>query len=192
MVSGRVSTSKFAVTLLPFSSHLSSLMKGSAELPRTAWGRRFVHCQRNLPTSGRAPSSTIGSRETMASPRTHAGQTRLLPGALRSGSRSPDRTGRRPWPFDGRRLLIGDRLPGQTSWSKALVRHGADPRPALAWVLGVSGDIRVKDRPSREPLAAATCEGDCLRWKIILPSRLEQFGFILGSDHRRQISADLC
>ena len=96
----------------------------------------------------------------------------------------PTAQARRPWPFDGRRLLIGDRLPGQTSWSKALVRHGADPRPALAWVLGVSGDIRVKDRPSREPLAAATCEGDCLRWKIILPSRLEQFGFILGSETR--------
>jgi hypothetical protein len=28
--------------------------------------------------------------------------------------------------------------PGQTSWSKALVRHGADPAEALAGVLGVS------------------------------------------------------
>src|SRR5271163_3050126 len=33
-------------------------------------------------------------------------------------------------------------------WSKALVRHGADPREALAGVLGVpSADIRVRDRP---------------------------------------------
>jgi hypothetical protein len=31
-------------------------------------------------------------------------------------------------------------------WSKALVRHGADPRAALAGVLGVSAeDIRVRD-----------------------------------------------
>jgi hypothetical protein len=38
------------------------------------------------------------------------------------------------------------RPPGQTSWSKALVRHGADPGVALAGVLGVSAeDIRVKD-----------------------------------------------
>jgi hypothetical protein len=34
------------------------------------------------------------------------------------------------------------RPPGQTSWSKALVRHGADARVALAKVLGVpAGDI---------------------------------------------------
>jgi hypothetical protein len=33
-------------------------------------------------------------------------------------------------------------------WSKALVRHGADPRAALAEVLGVSAeDIRVRDCP---------------------------------------------
>jgi broad specificity phosphatase PhoE len=39
------------------------------------------------------------------------------------------------------------RPPGQTSWSKALVRHGADPRAALARVLGVAAeDIRVRDR----------------------------------------------
>jgi hypothetical protein len=38
--------------------------------------------------------------------------------------------------------------PGQTSWSKALVRHGADPEVALAGVLGVSvEDIRVRDCP---------------------------------------------
>ena len=36
--------------------------------------------------------------------------------------------------------------PGQTSWSKALVRHGADPGVAIAEVLGVSaGDIRVRE-----------------------------------------------
>jgi hypothetical protein len=40
------------------------------------------------------------------------------------------------------------RPPGQTSWSKALVRHGANPRQAIAEVLGVlAGDIRVRDRP---------------------------------------------
>src|ERR1700730_17644857 len=32
------------------------------------------------------------------------------------------------------------RPPGQTSWSKALVRHGADGRLALAAVLGVPGE----------------------------------------------------
>jgi len=33
-------------------------------------------------------------------------------------------------------------------WSKALVRHAADPRVALAGVLGVPAeDIRVRDRP---------------------------------------------
>jgi hypothetical protein len=37
------------------------------------------------------------------------------------------------------------RPPGQTSWSMALVRHGADGRLALAGVLGVSAeDIRVR------------------------------------------------
>ena len=41
------------------------------------------------------------------------------------------------------------RPPGQTRWSKALVRHGADAREALAAVLGVPGeDIRVRDRPN--------------------------------------------
>jgi hypothetical protein len=40
------------------------------------------------------------------------------------------------------------RPPGQTSWSRALVRHGADPGEALAVVLGVrAGNIRVRDRP---------------------------------------------
>jgi hypothetical protein len=35
----------------------------------------------------------------------------------------------------------------QRRWSTALVRHGADPRSALAGVLSVSaGDIRARDR----------------------------------------------
>jgi hypothetical protein len=39
------------------------------------------------------------------------------------------------------------RPPGQTRWSKVLVRHGADGRLALAGVLGVSAeDIRVRER----------------------------------------------
>jgi hypothetical protein len=38
------------------------------------------------------------------------------------------------------------RPPGQTSWSKALVRHGADGRQAIAGVLGLPAkDIRVRD-----------------------------------------------
>ena len=38
------------------------------------------------------------------------------------------------------------RPPGQTSWSTAVVRHGADPQSALAEVLGVpAGDIRLRD-----------------------------------------------
>ena len=37
------------------------------------------------------------------------------------------------------------RPPGQTRWSKALVRHGADPAVALAGVLEVSPkDIQVR------------------------------------------------
>jgi hypothetical protein len=45
--------------------------------------------------------------------------------------------------------VLNDYRPlGQTSWSKALVRHGADPGVALAGVLGVgAGDIRMRDRP---------------------------------------------
>jgi hypothetical protein len=38
------------------------------------------------------------------------------------------------------------RPPGQTSWSRALVRHGADARVALAAVLGLlAEDILVRD-----------------------------------------------
>jgi hypothetical protein len=45
-------------------------------------------------------------------------------------------------------VLNAYRPPGQTSWSKALVRHGTDARAALAGVLGVPAeDIRVRDRP---------------------------------------------
>jgi hypothetical protein len=45
-------------------------------------------------------------------------------------------------------VLNAYRPPGQTRWSKALVRHGADARAALAAVLGVAAkDIRVRDRP---------------------------------------------
>jgi hypothetical protein len=39
------------------------------------------------------------------------------------------------------------RPPGQTRWSRVLVRHGADPGEALAEVLGVSaGDIWLRRR----------------------------------------------
>jgi FkbM family methyltransferase len=45
-------------------------------------------------------------------------------------------------------VLNAYRPPGQTRWSKALVRHGADAGAALAAVLGVAAkDIRVRDRP---------------------------------------------
>ena len=48
----------------------------------------------------------------------------------------------------GRLAAITYRRPGQTSWSKALVRHGVDARVALGEALGVpAGDIRVRDRP---------------------------------------------
>jgi len=41
------------------------------------------------------------------------------------------------------------------SWSKALVRHGADPREALAEVLGVPAeDIRVRDDNTANPSVA--------------------------------------
>jgi len=42
--------------------------------------------------------------------------------------------------------------PGQTSWSKGLVRHGADPRLALAGVLGAAAeDIQVRGRGQQAP-----------------------------------------
>ena len=44
-------------------------------------------------------------------------------------------------------VLNAYRPPRQTSWSKALVRHGADARVALASALGVpADDIRLTDR----------------------------------------------
>ena len=51
------------------------------------------------------------------------------------------------------------RPPGQTSWSKALVRHGADPGVALAGALGISWSKRGPDqslssRPVRPPAPA--------------------------------------
>ena len=43
----------------------------------------------------------------------------------------------------------GYRSPGQTSWSKALIRHEADPQTALAAVLGVAAEaIQVGDNLS--------------------------------------------
>jgi hypothetical protein len=43
-------------------------------------------------------------------------------------------------------LLNNYRPPGQTSWSRALVRHGPDPRMALAAVLEVAAeDIQVRE-----------------------------------------------
>ena len=45
-------------------------------------------------------------------------------------------------------VLNAYRPKGQTRWSKALVRHGADAREAIAAVLGVPArDILVRDRP---------------------------------------------
>jgi hypothetical protein len=42
-------------------------------------------------------------------------------------------------------VITDYRRSGHGRWSKALVRHGADPREALAEVLGVrAGDIRVR------------------------------------------------
>jgi len=56
-------------------------------------------------------------------------------------------------------VLNDYRPPSQTSWSKALVRHGADPQMALAAVLGVAAeDIRVKKEAagSEPPVKANT------------------------------------
>jgi hypothetical protein len=49
-------------------------------------------------------------------------------------------------------VLNDYRPPGQTSWSRALVRHRADPRLALAAVLGVAADdIQMRERGGSEP-----------------------------------------
>jgi hypothetical protein len=48
------------------------------------------------------------------------------------------------------------RPPGQTSWSKALVRHGADPRTAIAGVLGVAAeDVQVRELARSDPFVNA-------------------------------------
>ena len=45
----------------------------------------------------------------------------------------------------------------QRRWSKALVRHGADPRIALAAVLGVAAeDIQVREASGSDPPAKAS------------------------------------
>ena len=62
-------------------------------------------------------------------------------------------------PLKPNRDIIRDyRPPGQTSWSRALVRHGAGPASALAKVLGVAAeDIRVgKDAAGSEPPVKAS------------------------------------
>jgi hypothetical protein len=49
------------------------------------------------------------------------------------------------------------RPPGQTSWSKALVRHRVDPRVAIAAVLGlVAEGIQVREVAGSEPVVKAT------------------------------------
>jgi hypothetical protein len=46
-------------------------------------------------------------------------------------------------------VLNGYRPKGQTNWSRALVRHGADARPAIAAVLGVPAEqIGMRDYAS--------------------------------------------
>jgi hypothetical protein len=59
-------------------------------------------------------------------------------------------------PLDLRGVLNTYRPPGQTSWSKALVRHGADARAALAGVLGVPAEgIRVRDCDQRDKMSTS-------------------------------------
>src|SRR5262249_7345153 len=49
-------------------------------------------------------------------------------------------------------LLNDYRPPGQTSWSRAVVRHQIDPRTALAAVLGVTAeDLQVREGADAEP-----------------------------------------
>jgi hypothetical protein len=72
-------------------------------------------------------------------------------------------------------------LIGQTSWSKALVRHGADARTALAKVLGWLPGKLVRDSPIRlnglraapsdprrrlVPPVMATMDGNLNGWKL--------------------------
>jgi hypothetical protein len=69
----------------------------------------------------------------------------------RTAAQSPEES-QKPWEVSHRSISSpssSETLTGQTSWSRALVRHGADPGLALAEVLGVSAeDIRVRD-PAR-------------------------------------------
>jgi hypothetical protein len=56
--------------------------------------------------------------------------------------------------FGGSLTLIA--RPTRTSWSKALVRHGADPGAALAGVLAVPAeDIQVREGAGLDPAAKA-------------------------------------
>ena len=51
-------------------------------------------------------------------------------------------------------LLHEYRPPGQTSWSTALVRHGANSRAVLAGELGLAAkDIELREGATLEPLA---------------------------------------
>jgi hypothetical protein len=79
--------------------------------------------------------------------------TRLFPGLWRTRKAAEDWRRKNPlisalstirvWG-----VLNTYRPPRQTSWSRALVRHGADARVALAGVLGIpADDIRLRDRP---------------------------------------------
>jgi hypothetical protein len=53
-------------------------------------------------------------------------------------------------------------LDGQTSWSRALVRHGADGRQAIAGVLGAAAeDIRVRGDRSPAPTVAVSERLQC-------------------------------
>jgi hypothetical protein len=67
--------------------------------------------------------------------------------------------------------LLAHRPPGQTSWSKALARHGADPGVALAGVLGVPAeDIRGEgplraDDPLTVPDPEAALHDDRAEWR---------------------------
>jgi hypothetical protein len=79
--------------------------------------------------------------------------TRLFPELWRTRKAAEDWARKNPLnPFISIIRLWGVlntyRPPGQTSWSKALVRHGADPQSALAGVLGVpAADVRLRERP---------------------------------------------
>jgi broad specificity phosphatase PhoE len=84
------------------------------------------------------------------------------------------------------------RRPGQTSWSKAVVRHGADPRMALATVLGLAaGDIQ--EREAAQGPVAAWRRGEAGAGEVDSPERGDpgQFLPVRGrgqtpSDERQQ------